>query len=344
MLNLGLILERYWSLVLRGGRVGQIDPTGWSTASYCPSDRFEAWAAQLGRVYCDFAIDRPIEPAFEAAMRYRVADGLEVVECICDPCGAVRRGREISRDERQILGIQLVLAGREQVTFDGQEIALGKGDILVWDSTRPMQFAVQERLHKISVVLPLARFQHWRPGAWRSIRHHLDGSSGAGNLLAHFVADLPGHFIGDEASQGDALTEATLALLTHAIGRDVELDTSTLRGAQLFRIRQFIDKNLFHAELAPPLIAEANRISIRYLHWLFEETGHTVLQYIIRERLQRCRRELSIPAMQNRTITDIALSWGFHDLTHFSRRFRQEFGQSPQEFRRLALRDGPHSG
>ncbi|MGH8129806.1 MAG: helix-turn-helix domain-containing protein [Steroidobacteraceae bacterium] len=317
--------------------MGQFDPSGWSTVSYSPSDRFEAWAQQLGRVYCNFAIDRPIKPAFDATMRFRSADGLEVVECVCDPCGAVRRSREIARDERQILGIQLVLDGREHICFDGEEIELGRGDILVWDSTRPMRFAVRERLHKISIVLPLARFHHWRPGSWRSIQRRLDGSVGAASVLARYIGGLPGHFIGDRAIEGDALTEATLALLTHALGRNDDQDTATLRGAQLFRIRHFIDENLFLPDLAPPMIAAAHRISIRYLHWLFEETGDTVLQFIIKERLKRCRRELATPAMHNRTITDIALSWGFHDLTHFSRRFRQEFGQSPLEFRRQAL-------
>lgn len=321
--------------------MGQLDRSGWSTASFLPSDRFGAWAHQLGQVYCDFAIDRPIRPEFDATMRHRTADGLEVVECICDPCGASRNVREISRDDRQILGIQLVLEGSEDICFDGEQIHLSRGDILVWDSTRPMRFAVRERLHKISVVLPLARFRHWRPGSWRSIQHRLDGRSGSPSVLARFLSDLPNHFIDDCTAEGEALAEATLALLAHALGRDEELDTATLRGAQLFRIRQYIEENLFHPDLAPPKIAEAHRISIRYLHWLFEQTGNTVLQYVIKERLQRCRRDLSLPAMNNRTITDIALSWGFHDLTHFSRRFRQEFGMSPQAFRRQSLDGDP---
>lgn len=314
--------------------MGQLDPSAWSTLEYLPSDRFGAWARQLGQVYCDFAIDRPMRATYDATMRHRSADGLEVIECVCDPCGAERRGREISRDDRQILGVQLVVDGREDVCFDGEQIRLTRGDILVWDSTRPMRFHVRERLHKISVVLPLARFQHWRPGSWRTIQHRLDGRIGPPSVLARFLSGLPSQFIGDSSAEGDALTEATLALLAHALGRVENLDTATLRGAQLHRIRQFIERNLCLPDLAPPMIAEAHRISIRYLHWLFAQTGDTVLQYVIKERLNRCRRELAMPAMSGRTITDIALSWGFHDLTHFSRRFRQEFGLSPQAFRR----------
>ena len=37
--------------------------------------------------------------------------------------------------------------------------------------------------------------------------------------------------------------------------------------------------------------------------------------------------------LQNRSITDIALSWGFSDPSHFGRRFKQAYGMSPRDYR-----------
>ncbi|MCJ9728672.1 AraC family transcriptional regulator [Bradyrhizobium sp. PRIMUS42] len=34
-------------------------------------------------------------------------------------------------------------------------------------------------------------------------------------------------------------------------------------------------------------------------------------------------------------MTDVALRWGFNDLSHFSRSFRRRFGMSPREYRNL---------
>ena len=47
-------------------------------------------------------------------------------------------------------------------------------------------------------------------------------------------------------------------------------------------------------------------------------------------------RDLNNPALAPRTITDIALSWGFNNSAHFSRVFREHTGLSPRAFREAA--------
>jgi AraC-like DNA-binding protein len=37
--------------------------------------------------------------------------------------------------------------------------------------------------------------------------------------------------------------------------------------------------------------------------------------------------------LRNKTITEIAFSWGFSDSAHFSRSFRKQFGICPRVFR-----------
>ena len=55
--------------------------------------------------------------------------------------------------------------------------------------------------------------------------------------------------------------------------------------------------------------------------------------YVQTQRLERCKRDLADPAYQARHIGEIAFAWGFNDLAHFSRIFKQRFGVSPREWR-----------
>jgi AraC-like DNA-binding protein len=277
---------------------------------------------------------RPLASDFFARIRHRSQDALKIIDCVCDPCGATRHPKIMGRDPREILGLQLVLDGRETVQIGNDRIELTKGDILLWDNTRPMTFAVRERLHKLSFIMPLSRFKNWLPSSWHSIERKIPAGSNAGDLLSIYMTSLSAPFLDSNSGNGDALTEATIGLVVNALGHGADEPVNSLREAQVLRVKRFIDQHLDEPDLSPGRIATANRISVRYLHWLFEPLGLTVTRYIIQQRLQRCRRELSNPVMCRRTISDIAFSWGFHNPTHFSRRFKQEFGLSPLDFRR----------
>ncbi len=75
-------------------------------------------------------------------------------------------------------------------------------------------------------------------------------------------------------------------------------------------------------------------ISIRYANALLSVEGTSLERCILDRRLERCRRALEDPRQAHRTIGDIAFAWGFSDLSHFTRRFKAEFGVSPGEYRR----------
>ena len=48
--------------------------------------------------------------------------------------------------------------------------------------------------------------------------------------------------------------------------------------------------------------------------------------WIWAQRLDGVHADLSDPTCADRTISDIAFSWGFGDASHFSRAFRARFG------------------
>jgi len=73
---------------------------------------------------------------------------------------------------------------------------------------------------------------------------------------------------------------------------------------------------------------------VRYLQKLFSMSGNTFSGYVRSRRLARCRADLISPLYADLSITEICYRWGFNASSHFSRAFREEFGQSPREYRR----------
>jgi AraC-like DNA-binding protein len=116
--------------------------------------------------------------------------------------------------------------------------------------------------------------------------------------------------------------------------RDAPVEDAAHR-ALVRRVKRFILNNLARPELSPQLIAVEHRISVRYLHKLFAGEPTTLSRWILRARLERCRRDL---ITARAPVAVIAHRWGFTSAARFSRVFGAAFGVSPREFR-LAQRD-----
>lgn len=300
----------------------------------CLQDPNEILPAGIGRLYGSWSLRR-VAPNFDAHLVAGVNGGLQIVDCVADPCAAMRTRAHIKRDDQQLFTMQLLLAGRENFRIGDNKVVLSPGDILLWNSTRPAEFDVVERIRKISVTMPLARLRSWMPNRWQTLGGRLAADAEGTELLASFIRLVAPAHIEGALPNGGALIEAFLGLLVNVT--EGNLLPSNPKTSQLLSVKRYIEANLADPSLSLASICAANRISVRYLHALFEEEGTTVQRYIYHARLLRCARELENPAMAGRPVTDIAFSWGFQNASHFSRRFKDEFGLSPKDFRKTAL-------
>ncbi len=61
------------------------------------------------------------------------------------------------------------------------------------------------------------------------------------------------------------------------------------------------------------------------------------MRYIRQRRLENCRKDLLDPIQIGARISDIAFRWGFNDLSHFSRVFKQRYDYSPKDYRQKMI-------
>ncbi|WP_217987728.1 helix-turn-helix domain-containing protein [Halomonas salipaludis] len=297
---------------------------------------YEQWNDELSRVYGTWVPSASASVCFRAQLASRTIGNFKLVECICDPCSASRGGRQIAADDLEMLAIQLIISGGEVFTIDSRSYRLGPGDLLIWNTTRPMKFEVTQRLQKISIIMPLARLRSWLPGTWHSIRNmHAHGST-ASALIYPLVKSIVPELFSGSIRNGEALTEGMLGTLVSSLGADGKVSICQ-KSQRLGLVKKFIEEHLDDAMLTPSEIAVSNNMSLRYLYSLFEEEGQTVQKFIIHQRLLRCQRELSNPSMDQRAISEVAYSWGFHNAAHFSRRFKDAFGVSPRDYRKAII-------
>lgn len=161
-----------------------------------------------------------------------------------------------------------------------------------------------------------------------------------GRLLINHVHGL--HGIADRINTGpeaDALASATVELARAwvvSVAGDDPTRRAVARETLLTRVLAYARAHLREPDLTPQRIAWAHNTSVRTLYRLCEDGGLSLEKWIIRRRLEGARSDLAAPGHAHRTIDAVARSWGFTNPTFFSRRFRQTYGTTPSQWRRLS--------
>jgi AraC-like DNA-binding protein len=283
------------------------------------------------------------EPDFSARIVTGDMGRLAVTAVAGPPLEAGRTSRLIRRSDPELFKIDVQTRGRSVFEQDDREAVLHPGDLTLVNLSSPCHLAAggdpDQEIVAVKfprTLLPLPPQELTRLTAVR-----IDGRRGLGALISSLVVHLHHHLEDYGTTDGTRLSTALTDLL--AVGLAGPLDRASMvprdshRRVLLLRVRAFIDQRLGDPELSPGLIAAAHYISTRYLHKLFAAEGTTVTGWVRARRLDRCRRDLLDPALQQRPVRAIAARWGLVDAQHFSRVFRAAYGLPPAEYRQLHL-------
>jgi AraC-like DNA-binding protein len=224
--------------------------------------------------------------------------------------------------------------GSATVQQQGREASARDGAWVIYDTTGAYEVANPERVDHLIVMVPKD------PVAERSLR--LDGvmarrlgTSGISRValetMRNTYLELPNMSEAAAQGAGELIKQLVRLSLMEASGLETAV---TQRQALRDRILDYVRQHLRDPQLSVDGIARALNCSRRHLYNAFAGEGESIAGHIQRMRLEACVRDLQHSGPHARPITDIALSWGFGNLSHFSRVFRDHTGMSPSEFRR----------
>lgn len=301
-----------------------------STQGVRKSERKEAWLNAWCEVCGPFDVDFG-EGDFHAEMDLRRVGGINAVRLLQTSRAARRSRADIPSEDR---GFFLIFqcAGRSSVSQNGEELVLSPGQAALADSMEPLASKFSGKNVVMSFHIPRGELVERLDGG------HVRTLQQVRGVMTPLLFSLlnSAYEIGDVSRESSIriINTSILDLLAETI-RSPELREPHLKQAPLTlkdRIKEFVLNNLRNPNLTPVLIASEFNVSERQIHRAFEADGMTVCRWIRQSRLYRCAAELQRDG-HSRSITDIAFEWGFSDLPHFSRCFRNEFGASPREYR-----------
>jgi AraC-like DNA-binding protein len=213
---------------------------------------------------------------------------------------------------------------------------MSAGQFVIYDTTRPYELRFDDSFTQTVFQIP-RKLLHQRVGSFDTLTATtFQGDRPLERLAYEFLLGISKTVDQVDAATATRLLDQALDLVAMAFADRMHqrsADLSFHRSALLYRLKSYILTHLRDPELSMPRAAAAIGISPRYASDLMAAEQTSFRSYVQMQRLERCKRDLSDPAHLARHVSDIAFAWGFNDLAHFSRIFKQKFGASPREWR-----------
>ena len=305
----------------------------WESASNSGADAYHAWVHKLKEAQgTDWCPGKTPAGAFTASLRHKVIGDINVIESRCGPCSGYRNAAHANRIEEPSVIFLTYLEGGEDIEFGGERYSLAAGDTFVWDSSKATKFEVYESLHKVALAMPARLLSRNVLTTLDQIPRKFDLSSGSRFLLNSLIRAVADRDFDSADIEAETILDAVNAFVVGA-GRLETLPDKSLRDRQCDEIKRYVEQHLADPLLSIGQIAEVHRISKRYLHWLFRSDPMTLNEFIIFRRLEHCRNDLLNVERAHLHVSQIAYTWGFANVSHFSKRYRALFNESPTETR-----------
>jgi AraC-like DNA-binding protein len=223
--------------------------------------------------------------------------------------------------------------------FGGRPITVGAGQLVGFDLSKPFEAQSTDHSAFALAVARSALGKQFRDVP--DLHGHVFEGVAAEMLLDHMLSVerwIPSIRESEIATVARATMGVVNALLT-SVPKRVELEPGAL--AFQHEVRRFIENHLHDPDLTPERIAREMSVTRSTLFRNFKPLGG-VAAYVQRRRLEVVRGLLLNPA-ETRSITDLALTFGFANQSHFAVAFKKAFGRSATEMRSLVALSRPEA-
>lgn len=251
---------------------------------------------------------------------------------------AIHRTARLARGDHEArLFLAIQVAGTTMVTQGSSTAVLHRGEMALYDSTKPYSVINTDdtELHYFQIPRDALALPQRAVDQVLAARISADNNPLAA-LAGSFFASLGAGDVLDQPGAALAVAEPSIGLLRALVAThlsDPDLARPALEDSLVLRVQQFIATHLRDRGLTATRIATAHHISVRHLYATMARAGISVHDTIQAQRLEACRRDLRHAKYGHLAVATIGARWGFVDPSHFGRAFKSSYGLTPTEWR-----------
>jgi AraC family transcriptional regulator, positive regulator of tynA and feaB len=316
-----------------------------STQALHPRDRFDFWHDVASKNVVSHDSQPQSRRDFHAEFERGALAEISILRFQNSPMQVLGAKRHIAKAETDEFLFCRQVHGALSFEQDGRDVRLKAGDMTLIDPMLPYigRFETDSKLLVIKIPRRLLEIRTGKLQALTAVGMARDDAECG--LTSSFLATLPEYTRKLSPTAHEMLREQALDLIALCLAKaaDERPRLSSGRSVILLNIRAAVEARLADPNLDVKTIAEAVGVSVRYANALLAFENTSLRRLIQTRRLMRCQKALEDPLQSARTVSEIAYSWGFSDMTHFGRVFKKEQGILPREYRKRSAKSGSGS-